>query len=46
MKSFLDELDHPLMFIIFVLLAVVAAKGLMKWVFTSLNMPGPAALFA
>lgn len=46
MKGFLDSLDHPLFFIVFVLFAVIAAKGLLKWGFTQANMPGPAALFS
>lgn len=46
MRNFLDSLDHPVMFLIFLLVALTALRALAKWGFTRLNMPGPAALFS
>lgn len=43
--KFLDNLDHPVPFVFFMLLAIVGLQALLVVGFKRLGMPGPAALF-
>lgn len=40
----LQHLDHPLVFVILMALAIAAVQGLMAWGLKAANLPGPAAL--
>lgn len=44
MKKTLDALDHPIVFVFFLTLAVIGMQSVLTWAFKSLNAPGPAAL--
>lgn len=43
-SKILDALDHPVLFIFFVTLAVLGMSALMTWGFKTLGWTGPAAL--
>lgn len=45
MGKFLDGLNHPLPFVLFMTLAVVGMSALLTSAFKRLGMPGPAAVF-
>lgn len=45
MNKALDALDHPVIFIFFVTLAVCGMSALLTWGFKTLGWTGPAALF-
>jgi hypothetical protein len=45
MESALEKLDHPIPFLIFMLLALWGMAALLTSVFKRLGMPGPAAFF-
>jgi len=40
----LDALDHPVVFVFFITLAVIGMTSILTWGFKRANMPGPAAL--
>lgn len=40
-----DNLDHPVPFVFFMLLAIVGLQSLLVVAFKRAGMPGPAALF-
>lgn len=40
-----DKLDHPVVFVIFLTLAVLGVKAFGKWAFTQLGWDGPRAFF-
>lgn len=41
-----ETLDHPLLFVLFITLAVCGTKALIHWGLVAANMPGPARIFA
>lgn len=43
-KKVLDSLDHPIIFIFFVTLAVCGTMSLLTWGFKAAGMAGPAAV--
>lgn len=45
MERTLDALDHPLLFILFMTMAVFATAALLTWAFKSLGWTGPANFF-
>lgn len=45
LESFLDTIDHPLVFALAITFMVVPIMALMTVLFKYLNMPGPASLF-
>lgn len=46
MKFSLSSLDHPVIFVLLLTVAVVATSKLAKWGLTQANLPGPASLFS
>lgn len=40
----LDSLDHPIVFVILMMFAVVAMAAIFVWLFKAVGWPGPAAL--
>lgn len=42
--EFLKHLDHPLLFLFFLLIALKGLEAVLTWGFKAANMPGPAAL--
>lgn len=44
-KKILDDLDHPIMFVLAITLAVCATKALIHWGLLAAQMPGSAKLF-
>lgn len=44
MKEFLGKLDHPLLFLFFLLLALTGLQAFLAWGFEELQLPGAAAL--
>lgn len=44
MKELLNKLDHPLLFLFFLLLALTGLQAVLTWAFKEFNLPGPAAL--
>jgi hypothetical protein len=40
----LDALDHPIVFVFFITLAVLGMSSLLTWGFKAAGLPGPAAL--
>lgn len=40
----LDAMDHPIVFVFFMTLAVLGASALLTWGFKAAGLPGPAAL--
>lgn len=46
MDSFLERLNHPLFFLLFIILAVTAGQALFGLGFKKIGWDGPAALFA
>lgn len=42
--EFIKHLDHPLLFLFFLLLALKGLEAVITWGFKEANMPGPAAL--
>ena len=42
--DFLKKLDHPLMFLFFLALAMTGLQSVMAWLFLELGAPGAAAL--
>lgn len=45
MSEFLDALDHPIVFVVLMTVAVACTMAIATWGFKSANLPGPAALF-
>lgn len=45
MNDLLDGLDHPIMFVLLMTLAVASTMAIFTWGAKSMNLPGPAALF-
>jgi len=45
MGKWVDELNHPLLFLIFMLLALWGLAAVMTHVSKRLGLPGPAAFF-
>ncbi len=44
MKDFLDEINHPMLFLLFVTMGVVGTMSVLTFVFKRLGWAGPAAL--
>jgi len=44
MPEFLKKLDHPLLFLFFLLLALKGLEAVLTWGFKELRWNGPAAL--
>lgn len=42
--EFIEHLDHPLLFLLFLLLALKGLEAVLTWAFKAADMPGPAAL--
>jgi hypothetical protein len=42
--EFLKKLDHPLLFLFFLVLALTGLQAFMAWGFSELELPGAAAL--
>lgn len=42
--EFLKKLDHPLMFLFFLVLAITGVQAVLAWGFTEAGLPGPANL--
>lgn len=40
----LEKLDHPLLFLLFLLLALKGMEAFLTWAFKAAGLPGPAAL--
>lgn len=45
MKEFLSKLDHPVMFLLFLVLALTGLKAFLAWGAEELQLSGPANLF-
>lgn len=43
-NGILDELDHPIIFVLAVLMIVIVGQSLVRWGATNLNLPGLKAL--
>lgn len=41
----LDSLDHPIVFVVLMTIAVVSLAAIFVWLFKAAGWPGPAALF-
>ena len=44
MKDFIKSLDHPLLFLFFLLLALKGLESVLTWGFKEAGLPGAAAL--
>lgn len=44
MKEFLQRLDHPLLFLFFLLIALKGLEAVLTWGFKSIHLDGAAAL--
>lgn len=44
-NEFVDALDHPIVFVILLTIAVASMMSIFTWGAKAANLPGPAALF-
>ncbi len=42
--EFLDSLDHPIVFVVLMMFAVLSLAAIFVWLFKAAGWPGPAAL--
>lgn len=45
MSKLVEELDHPIPFVLAITIAVMCMSALLTWGFKAAGLPGPAALF-